>query len=88
MAGPNQGMGARMLVHMPGEFPMVAQLGEALPVGYRAFVGMEITEVKKLSSFFCFRLVSVLFNYSYMDSDSRYTNSLYGLCVIDTSNDL
>ena len=45
MAGPHEAAGVKMLLHDPRELPSVHALGQAMPTGTHAFVGVKFTEV-------------------------------------------
>ena len=45
MTGPHDAAGVKMLLHDPRELPSVHALGQAIPTGTHAFVGIKLTEV-------------------------------------------
>ena len=46
MAGPHGSAGVKMLLHDPWESPLVYELGQAIPTGTHAFVGVKLMMVK------------------------------------------
>ena len=48
MAGPHDAAGVKMLLHDPRETPFVHALGQAIPTGTHAFVGVKFMMVKEL----------------------------------------
>ena len=46
MKGPNPGAGIKLLIHAQDEVPLVRDLGQALPPGAYAYVGLQMIEVK------------------------------------------
>ncbi len=45
MRGPNSGAGLKVLVHDQDEIPLVGELGQAIPPGSHAFVGIQMLQV-------------------------------------------
>ena len=45
MVGPNPGAGIKLLIHAQNEVPLVRDLGQAVPPGSYAFVGIQMIEV-------------------------------------------
>ena len=45
MRGPNPGAGIKILIHDANEVPLVRDLGQAIPPGSYAFVGIQIVQV-------------------------------------------
>ena len=52
MSGPNDGAGLKILVHDQNQIPLVRDLGQAVPPGAHAFVGIQILQVRK-NGMFC-----------------------------------
>lgn len=46
MTGPNEGAGLKILVHAQHQFPLVRDLGQAVPPGAHAFVGIQMLQVR------------------------------------------
>ena len=46
MTGPNDGAGLKILVHDQNQIPLVRDLGQAVPPGAHAFVGIQILQVR------------------------------------------
>ncbi len=45
MPGPHDGAGCKVLVHHPTDVPLVKDLGQSIPAGSLANVGVQVTEV-------------------------------------------
>ena len=45
MTGPNTGAGLKILIHDQSQFPLVRDLGQAVPPGAHAFLGIQILQV-------------------------------------------
>ena len=45
MVGPNPGVGIKLLIHENTEVPLVRDLGNAIPPGTHAYVGIQIVQV-------------------------------------------
>ena len=45
MVGPNPGAGIKLLIHENTEVPLVRDLGNAIPPGTHAYVGIQIVQV-------------------------------------------
>ncbi len=45
MGGPNDGAGIKILIHSQTDQPRVRDLGQAIPPGSHAFVGIQIVQV-------------------------------------------
>ncbi len=45
MKGPSAGAGIKILIHDNTEIPLVRDLGQAIPPGSHAFVGVQILQV-------------------------------------------
>ena len=59
MRGPNPGAGIKLLVHAQHEVPLVRDLGQAIPPGSYAYVGLQMIEVC-VSCMFCMCTVVLL----------------------------
>ena len=46
MVGPNPGAGIKLLIHDNTEVPLVKDLGNAIPPGTHAYVGIQIVQVR------------------------------------------
>ena len=46
MVGPNPGAGIKLLIHDNTEVPLVRDLGNAIPPGTHAYVGIQIVQVR------------------------------------------
>lgn len=45
MPGPHEAAGVKILLHEPGEFPFISELGKALQIGTHTFVGVQMLKV-------------------------------------------
>ncbi len=57
MRGPNSGAGLKVLVHDQDEIPLVGELGQAIPPGSHAFVGIQMLQVSDLDVTLTFDLL-------------------------------
>ncbi len=48
MVGPNPGAGIKLLIHDNTEVPLVRDLGNAIPPGTHAYVGIQIVQVRNM----------------------------------------
>ncbi|CAH1802000.1 unnamed protein product [Owenia fusiformis] len=48
MKGPNSGAGVKILIHDHNEIPLVGDLGQAIPPGMQAFVGVRMLQLHNL----------------------------------------
>ncbi|CAH1801999.1 unnamed protein product [Owenia fusiformis] len=48
MKGPNSGAGVKILIHDHNEIPLVGDLGQAIPPGMQAFVGVRMLQLRNL----------------------------------------
>jgi hypothetical protein len=55
MTGPHDGAGVKVLMHAPNEYPMVHQLGMAVPTGAHAFLGVKVNVVSTRMAVILFR---------------------------------
>ena len=81
MIGPNPGAGIKLLIHNQSEIPLVRDLGQAIPPGSYAFVGLQMIEVSNFtvpkldiitSSYQCLLLVTSFMTNSKYDRVIEY----------------
>ena len=57
MVGPNPGAGIKLLIHDNTEVPLVKDLGNAIPPGTHAYVGIQIVQVRHFDCLLSFATV-------------------------------